>query len=305
MRTALISDIHGNELALNAVLDDIQGRGADQTVCLGDVATLGPRPLAVLERLQKLGCACILGNHDEFMFEPSLVADYTRIPVLLEAVAWCRNELPSDAIDFIRSFHGSLKLPLDDRNELLLFHGTPVSNVADLLATTAPEVLDAMLAGQQATVMAGGHTTSRCCGNIGVSCWSILAALVCHSRNTSVEGGPPSCPTPNTLRSNPLGSTSAFSFTELRSTGQRSARPRCPSTTRSVIPSQRCTRNVAASRRGRLRAGHNEAPATCVRSPLAQTAVSVVRMLPAYFQCNRRRAVAVNLRRYRRLNLLE
>ncbi len=158
MRTALISDIHGNELALNAVLDDIHRRGADQTVCLGDVATLGPRPLAVLERLRKLGCACILGNHDEFMFEPSLVADYTRIPVLLEAVAWCRDELPSDAIDFIRSFQGSLKLPLDDRNELLLFHGTPESNVADLLATTAPEVLDAMLAGQQATVMAGGHT---------------------------------------------------------------------------------------------------------------------------------------------------
>ncbi|MEO8901849.1 MAG: metallophosphoesterase family protein [Polyangiaceae bacterium] len=158
MRTALISDIHGNELALNAVLEDIRHRGVDQTVCLGDVATLGPRPLAVLERLQLLGCPCILGNHDEFMLEPSLVADYTKNPLLLDAVAWCRSELPSDAVDFIRSFHSFLKLPLDDHNELLLFHGSPESNVVDMLATTPPEVLDAMLAGQQATVMAGGHT---------------------------------------------------------------------------------------------------------------------------------------------------
>jgi predicted phosphodiesterase len=157
-RIALVSDVHGNELALNAVLDDITRRGADQTVCLGDVATLGPRPVAVLERLQKLGCICILGNHDEFMLEPSLVREYSKIPVLLEAVAWCRAKLPGDAIEFIRRFQDSCELPLDDKNRLFLFHGSPESNVVDLLATTPVDELDAMLAGHQATVMAGGHT---------------------------------------------------------------------------------------------------------------------------------------------------
>jgi predicted phosphodiesterase len=157
-RIALISDVHGNELALNAVLDDITRRGADQIVCLGDVATLGPRPVAVLERLQKLGCICILGNHDEFMLEPSLVREYSKVPVLLDAVAWCRAKLPADAVEFIRGFRGSCELPLDDKNRLLLFHGSPESNVVDLLATTPADELDAMLAGHHATVMAGGHT---------------------------------------------------------------------------------------------------------------------------------------------------
>ncbi|MEO7033784.1 MAG: metallophosphoesterase family protein [Polyangiaceae bacterium] len=157
-RIALISDLHGNEIALNAVLDDIDRRGADQTVCLGDVATLGPRPIAVLERLQKLGCVCILGNHDEFMLEPSLVREYSKIPVLLDAVAWCQAQLPSDAVAFIRSFRRSFELPLDDKNRLFLFHGSPESNVVDLLATTPPEELDSLLAGHHAAVMAGGHT---------------------------------------------------------------------------------------------------------------------------------------------------
>ena len=157
-RIALISDLHGNELALDAVLDDIARRGADQTVCLGDVATLGPRPVAVLERLQKLGCLCILGNHDEFMLEPSLVREYSKIPVLLDAVAWCQAQLPSDALDFIRGFQDSCELPLDGKNRLLLFHGSPESNVIDLLATTPADELEGMLAGHHAAVMAGGHT---------------------------------------------------------------------------------------------------------------------------------------------------
>lgn len=157
-RVALISDLHGNELALNAVLDDIAHRGVDQTVCLGDVATLGPRPVAVLERLQKLGCVCILGNHDEFMLDASLVREYSKIPILLDAVAWCLAQLPSDAIDFIRSFQRSFELPLDQTNRLLLFHGSPESNVVDLLATTPPDELERMLAGRHDAVMAGGHT---------------------------------------------------------------------------------------------------------------------------------------------------
>jgi predicted phosphodiesterase len=49
VRIALISDLHGNEVALTAVLDSIGRAGVDQIVCLGDVATLGPRPGFVLQ----------------------------------------------------------------------------------------------------------------------------------------------------------------------------------------------------------------------------------------------------------------
>lgn len=158
MRIALISDIHGNELALDAVLRDIEESQVDGIVCLGDVATLGPRPNAVLAKLRALSCPCILGNHDAFMLEPELIHAYSPPPIIVRAVEWCREQLSEDELQFLRSFAPTLELPLDAQMTLFLFHGTPQSHMTDLLATTAPDALDRMLDGREATVMAGGHT---------------------------------------------------------------------------------------------------------------------------------------------------
>jgi putative phosphoesterase len=158
MRIALISDIHGNHLALEAVLADARRHGTDSVACLGDVATLGPRPREVIRTLRDLGCPCILGNHDAFLIEPELVATYTKAKVIVEAIEWCRAQLSPEDIAFVRTFHHELELPLGDDRKLLLFHGSPTSNVQDVLATTTENSLDTMLAGRRAAVMAGGHT---------------------------------------------------------------------------------------------------------------------------------------------------
>ncbi|WP_437334611.1 metallophosphoesterase family protein [Sorangium sp. So ce394] len=158
MRVALISDIHGNEVALRAVLASIQAAGVDQVICLGDVATLGPRPRAILDMLRELGCPCILGNHDEFMLDPGLIRTYTEAPIVIDAVDWCRDQLSADDLDFLRTFQARLTIPLDDRATLLLFHGSPRSHMEDLLSSTPAEELDRRLDGHAATVMAGGHT---------------------------------------------------------------------------------------------------------------------------------------------------
>jgi putative phosphoesterase len=158
MRVALISDLHASEVALAAVLASIDRHGVDQVVCLGDVATLGPRPGFVLDALRRIGCPCILGNHDEFLFNPDLIRSYTEVPIVVEAVDWCRDRLSPADLDFARGFQKSLMIPLDARHDLFVFHGSPASHMQDLLATTPPEELDRHLAGHAATVMAGGHT---------------------------------------------------------------------------------------------------------------------------------------------------
>jgi putative phosphoesterase len=157
-RIALISDLHGNEVALRAVLDHIRRAGVDQIVCLGDVATLGPRPGFVLDSLRALGCLCILGNHDEFLLEPELVRSYSEAPVIVESVDWCRAELAPGDLSFLRTFQRRAELPLEGGARLLLFHGSPRSHMEDILATTPPDELDRLLEGHEATVMAGGHT---------------------------------------------------------------------------------------------------------------------------------------------------
>jgi putative phosphoesterase len=157
MRIALISDLHGNMVALRAVLEHIARSRADQIVCLGDVATLGPAPQQIIETLADLGCACILGNHDAFLLDPELIHRYTNSPVIVAAVDACRAALGPADLDFLRTFRPALDLEVDGAT-LSLFHGSPRSHMEDLLSTTSADALDRALGEHRATVMAGGHT---------------------------------------------------------------------------------------------------------------------------------------------------
>lgn len=158
MKLALISDLHGNQVALAAVIDSIRRSGADGIICLGDVATLGVRPGWVLQALRDLGCPCIMGNHDEFLLEPEMVKGYNEAPVITAAVDWCRERLSGDELAFVRTFQRKAELDLGPAGKLLVFHGSPRSHMEDLLATTPAEELDQALDGHRAAVLAGGHT---------------------------------------------------------------------------------------------------------------------------------------------------
>jgi predicted phosphodiesterase len=158
VRIALISDLHANEVALRAVLADVDRVGCDEVICLGDVATLGPQPNAVIQLLRERTTRRILGNHDDFMLNRDLIHSYTEVPVVVDSVEWCRARLSEDEITFLRTFSPNLEIPLDDKATLVLYHGTLRSHMEDLLATTPPEEVDEMLQGRRGTVMAGGHT---------------------------------------------------------------------------------------------------------------------------------------------------
>src|ERR1700719_4333038 len=128
MRVALISDIHSNEVALRAVLNDIRRTGVDQVVCLGDVANLGPEPNAVIEILAGLGCPCIMGNHDEFLLDPQLVHTYSQSPGVVASVDWSRSRLSAGELEFIRAFERDREIALANNAKLYVFHGSPRSN---------------------------------------------------------------------------------------------------------------------------------------------------------------------------------
>ena len=86
------------------MLADAERARVDRVVCLGDVATLGPRPRQVLARLSALGCDCIVGNHDAFMLDAALIRSYTETPIVVDAVDWCRAQLSARELDFLRGF---------------------------------------------------------------------------------------------------------------------------------------------------------------------------------------------------------
>ena len=158
MRVALLSDLHGNDVAFRAVLADMRKQGADQIVCLGDIATLGPQPRRTVELLFELNCPCIMGNHDAFLLEPGLLEAYTNAASVIDSVNWCREQLSRESLGYLATFKPLLEIPLGSDATLLLYHGSPRSNVEDILVTTPAEQLDVLLGERHATVMAGGHT---------------------------------------------------------------------------------------------------------------------------------------------------
>lgn len=63
MRTAIVSDIHGNLEALTAVMEDIKSQKCDRIFCLGDIIGYGPNPRECLDIVMKMQM-CVIGNHD-------------------------------------------------------------------------------------------------------------------------------------------------------------------------------------------------------------------------------------------------
>jgi putative phosphoesterase len=157
-RIALISDIHGNEIALRHVMRSIREHGADEIVCLGDVATLGVAPREVLDMLKYQGCPCIAGNHDDYVLGGALDDGHASTEVLRDAILWCRDELSKPQLEFVRGFEEGLELALGDHHTLHVFHGSPSSNLVNLLPDTPSSELNHLLGEPRGTVMAGGHT---------------------------------------------------------------------------------------------------------------------------------------------------
>jgi putative phosphoesterase len=157
MRVGLISDIHGNLLALDAVLAELERERLDRIVCLGDVVA-GPRANDALGRIRRLGCPVIMGNWDAWsiggMPEPNLPVEEK----LYAIGGYWADRLSNDERDFIRSFVPTLEIELDANRKLLCFHGSPTSFDHWIVATTPDADVAAMLDGFAAPVMAGGHT---------------------------------------------------------------------------------------------------------------------------------------------------
>ena len=123
MKRALISDIHSNIEALEAVLADIREQGVTQIYCLGDLVGYGPNPREVIDEIMKCP-VCLLGNHDQgALFDPEGFNSGAE-----RAIFWTRTQLeegPGTAAQRQRRWDFLGELPRSRSEENLLFvHGS-------------------------------------------------------------------------------------------------------------------------------------------------------------------------------------
>lgn len=159
MRTAIISDIHGNCLALNTVLDRLEPEGIDRLVCLGDTIADGPQPREVLARLRSLGCPVVRGNMDDWMLAPHQPeASGPDRPKIGDIQHWGADQLQSEDIEFLRSLPLATEVSLDAGSHLLAVHGSPGSNTVGIRPDSSSEDLGRILGDVDHAVVASGHT---------------------------------------------------------------------------------------------------------------------------------------------------
>ncbi|MEK6275952.1 MAG: metallophosphoesterase family protein [Actinomycetota bacterium] len=156
MRVGLISDVHGNRIALDAVLNELEREGVDQIVCLGDVA-VGPQPGETLARIRELGCPVVMGNWDAaFLGDMPAPKDEVGKKLVEIGEWWAKFLSPADR-EFMQSFVPTFELELDGR-DAVFFHGSPHSYDDWIFSTTPDEELRAMFDGFEMPVLVGGHT---------------------------------------------------------------------------------------------------------------------------------------------------
>jgi putative phosphoesterase len=165
MRIAVISDMHGNDVAFEAVEKDIQTQKIDQIVCLGDAIQGGPQPAAVVQRLQRLGCPIVMGNADAWLLSGTETADEgipaERLKKMGEIRLWSLSQLTDDERAFISSFQPTVTIPLEGNLSLLCFHGSPVS-FDDVILPAAPEEdFQKCLGAYSNHILTGGHTHAQ------------------------------------------------------------------------------------------------------------------------------------------------
>ncbi|MDP9260355.1 MAG: metallophosphatase family protein [Actinomycetota bacterium] len=145
MRVAVISDIHANYHAFEAVLAAIAAEGPDEIWCLGDVVGYGPEPNRCCELVADRATLCLAGNHDLAVIGSIPVDEFNGDAAT--AVRWTQGAIDDDAVSFLRTLESSAS-----RDGAELFHGSPLDPVWDyvlseqaaelsFLATSAPLVL--------------------------------------------------------------------------------------------------------------------------------------------------------------------
>ncbi len=144
MRIAIVSDIHGNLTAFEAVLADLRQTAPDLILHGGDLPHGGARPAEVVDRIRQLGWPGVLGNTDEVLFRPEALTEFAAqtpgmqplLSPIQEMAAWTREALGAERIGWLRD------LPhLQVHDPMALVHASP----ADLWRAPEPEAGDAAL----------------------------------------------------------------------------------------------------------------------------------------------------------------
>ncbi len=167
MKIAVISDIHGNMQALEAVMSDIKSESVDKIYCLGDLAMAGPEPEKAINYIKNLyennQISLIQGNTDAMIANPDKF-----IPIVKNAFELMGNALESDSKEVSeasKDFLNSLPVNMEEKIEdvkVLFVHGSPRKQDENIFPDMSMEEILEIIKNTDANLILCGHTHIPC-----------------------------------------------------------------------------------------------------------------------------------------------
>lgn len=154
MKIAVITDVHGNLRALEAVLAHVAQQGVDQTVVAGDTVNILPQSKACWDLVRSLGCPILKGNHELYIYTyDTPEADPAWLEERFQGLAWIRSQFSTADLRAMQQLPLTYELP-----DLLVTHASPRSVFDSVNETTPTEKLSEMFA--PAGFIVRGHNHS-------------------------------------------------------------------------------------------------------------------------------------------------
>ncbi len=160
MRTAIISDVHGNRRAFEAVLADLRQVAPDVVVHGGDLAYGGPHPAEIIDQVRSLGWAGVRGNTDEMLWAPQSLAEFAAVapkiaPLLARIEEMIPPTLASIGEERLRWLEG---LPCEYTGEgFCLVHASPGDLWRAPMPNASDDELQSTYASLGARIVVYGH----------------------------------------------------------------------------------------------------------------------------------------------------
>jgi predicted phosphodiesterase len=151
MRVALISDIHGNLHALDAVIDALEGERVDAVWCLGDLVGYGPRPNACCSKVAARADICLVGNHDLGVLGEIPLDEFSHEAA--ESARWTQEVLEDDAREYLAGLSPEAVVPGTD---IELYHASPRDPVWEYVLDAG--AMRAALEGTNGSIVLVGHS---------------------------------------------------------------------------------------------------------------------------------------------------
>jgi len=164
MKIAVLSDIHGNLDALQAVLNDIKSQEINRIFICGDLAMAGPEPVEtvdfIIDLTKRYDIKIIQGNTDEMIIKSTGSSDDKYTPsnkIMAEAVKYAQKVLRADQKEFLMELPETYREKIGNL-DILLVHGSPRRNNDDILPDMPTEKVKEMIESAKENLIFCGHT---------------------------------------------------------------------------------------------------------------------------------------------------